>query len=90
MAGFNAIHTKVLCEAFGSKGMEITVNDGLMQQRVLSALLLAFSAASYVVRRRRFQQVRTTYAVKSLLAFREAATDQEDGAPPSSLPSKHD
>jgi len=56
----------------------------------MPTLLLAFSAASYVVGRRRFQQVRTAYAIKSWLAFREAATDQEDGAPPSSLPSKQD
>ena len=76
-AGFNAVHTKALCEAFGSKGLAITVDDGLRQQRVLGALLLAFSSTGYVVRRRRFQQVRTAQAVKSWLAFREIAAGEQ-------------
>jgi hypothetical protein len=84
VAGFNVIHTKVLCDAFGSKGLEPYVDGGLTQQRVLGALLLAFSAAGYMVRRRRFQQVRAAHAVKNWLAFREKAKEEDEGVPPPS------
>jgi len=85
-AEFNAVHTKVLCGAFGSKAMEITVNDGLMQQRVLGTLLLALSAAGYVFRRRRLQQVRAAHAVQSWLAFREKVVEPAVTVPSSSPP----
>jgi len=42
-AGFNAVHTKVLCDAFNSKGLEPYVDSGLIQQRVLGALFLGLS-----------------------------------------------
>lgn len=87
VAGFNVVHTKVLCDAFGSKGLEPYVDDALTQQRVLGALLLALSAAGYMVRRRRFQQVRAAHAVRNWLVFRERTKDQEMGEPaPASSP----
>ncbi|WP_426269218.1 DUF6216 family protein [Dyella kyungheensis] len=85
-AGFNVVHTKALCEAFGSKAMEMKVSDGLMQQRVLGALLLVLSAACYMVRRRRLQQVRAANAVRSWLAFRQKPNDQGEVAPSPSSP----
>lgn len=80
-ADFNAIHTKVLCEAFRGKALEPYVNEELAQQRMLGSLLLTFSAAGYVVRRRRFHQVRAAHAVKSWIAFREKAAEREGCAP---------
>lgn len=76
VAGFNAAHTQAFCQAFGSKAMKVTFNQGLMQQRVLGASLTALALIVYVFWRRRFHQARAAHAVRGWLAFRQASAEQ--------------
>lgn len=77
--GFNAIHTKVICEVFQGNDLPAIIESGVRAQRILGLTGIALSLFLFFWIRRKLTAVRSAHAVRSWLNFKSGLPAEGDG-----------
>lgn len=76
--GFNAAHTKVICDAFQGNDLPVIIKRGVQAQRFQGLAGVALSLFAFFWIRRKLTAVRSAHAVRSWLAFKSGPATQLD------------
>ena len=76
-AGFNPVHTAVICSAFKSAGLPEQIDDGLRAQRWLGLSILICALLGFFKWSRRLLAVRSAHFVRVWLAHQHDATPND-------------
>lgn len=76
--GFNAVHTKIICDAFQGNDLPIIVRRGVQAQRIQGLAGIMLSVFVFFWIRRKLLAIRSAHTVRSWLEFKSRPPAEDD------------